>query len=203
MDSALNAILHPKHQIQWLADAIDWSPFENALEPLDAKTGRPAHPIRVMVGCWMLKRLDYRGVETLMERGIENPTMTYFTGFDFMKHQHLGDPPDGRHLRDRMGPSGMEKMFADSVSLHQKEIKNSSSMVLSETAVQGNNVTFPTDAQWNKKVIDQCHKIAKKEKIPQRQTYAKASKELMHPTFTGSILDEFKKPKRPPPSSRP
>ncbi|MCY4160652.1 MAG: hypothetical protein OXE77_02175 [Flavobacteriaceae bacterium] len=44
MDSEFNAILHPKHKIQWLADAIDWSPFENALEPLYAKTGRPAHP---------------------------------------------------------------------------------------------------------------------------------------------------------------
>ena len=144
----------------------------------------------------MLKRLDHRGDETLMERGIENPTMTYFTGFDVMKHQPLGDPPDGRHLRDRMGPAGMEKMFADSVSLHQKEIKKSSSMVLSETTVQGNNVTFPTDAKWNKKVIDQCHKIAKKEKIPQRQTYAKASKELVRPTFQGKHPRRAQKAKK-------
>ncbi len=111
-----------------------------------SKTGRPAHPIRVMVGCWMLKRLDHRGDETLMERGIENPTMTYFTGFDVMKHQPFGDPPDGRHLRDWIGQSGMEKMFADSVQWHQKEIKKSSSMVLSDTTVQGNHATFPTDA---------------------------------------------------------
>ena len=156
-----------------------------------------------MVSCWMLKRLDYRGVETLMERGIENPTMTYFTGFDVMKHQPLGDPPDGRHLRDRMAPAGMEKMFADSVSLHQKEIKNSSSMVLFDTTVQGNHATFPTDAKWNQRVIDQCHKIAKKEKIKQRPMDAKASKELVRQTFTGSILDESKKPKRPRPNSRP
>ena len=42
-------MLHPKHKIQWLADAIDWSFFENALEPRYTKTGRRAHPIRVMV----------------------------------------------------------------------------------------------------------------------------------------------------------
>jgi len=49
--------------------------------------------------------------------------------------------------------------------------------------VQGNHGTFPTDAQWNQKVIDPCHKIAKKEKIQQRQTDAKASKELVRQTF--------------------
>ena len=179
----MNAILHPKHKIQWLADAIDWSPFENALEPLDAQIGRPAHPIGVMVGCLMLKRLDHRGDETLMDRWIENPDMLYVTGFDVMKHQPPGDPSDWCPMRDRMGQAGMEKIFAYSVHLNQKEIKKSSSMVLSETTVQGNNVTFPTDTQRNQKVIDPCHKIAKKEKIKQRQTDAKASKELLRQTF--------------------
>ncbi len=112
-----------------LADAIDWSPFENAFESLSTKTGRPAHPIRVMVGCWMLKRLDHLGDETLMDRWIENPTMQYFTGSDFMNHQPPCDPSDWSHFRERMGQAGMEKIFAYSVSLHQKEIKKSSSMV--------------------------------------------------------------------------
>ncbi|MCY4162504.1 MAG: transposase [Flavobacteriaceae bacterium] len=76
---------------------MDWSPFENALDPLSTKTGLPAHPIRVMVGCWMLKRLDHLGDETLMERWIENPTRPYFTGFDFMKHQPPCDPFDWSH----------------------------------------------------------------------------------------------------------
>jgi len=128
---------------------------ENALEPLSTKTGRPAHPIGVMVGCWMLKRRDHRGDETLMDRWIEHPTMPYVTGSDVMNHQPPCDPSDGSHLRDRMGQSGVEKIFAYSVQWHQKEIKKSSSMVLSETAVQGNHGTFPTDAQRNQKVIDQ------------------------------------------------
>jgi len=166
------------------------------LEPLSAKTGRPAHPIRVMVGCWMLKRLDHRGDETLMDRWIEHPTMPYFTGSDVMKHQPPCDPSDWSPMRDRIGQAGMEKIFASSVSLHQKEIKKSSSIVLSETTVQENNVTFPTDARRNQKVIDQCHQIAKKEKIKQRQTDAKASKELMHPTFHGKHPRRVKKAKK-------
>ena len=152
---------------------------------MDAQTGRPAHPIGVMVSCLMLKRLDHRGDETLMERWIENPDMPYVTGSDVMKHGPPCGPSDGRPMRKRMGQAGMEKMFASSVSWHQKEIKKSSSMVLSETTVQGNHGTFPTDAQQNQKVIDQCHKIAKKEKIKQRQIDAKASKELVRQTLNG------------------
>ena len=129
MDSEFNAILHPKHKIKLLADAIDWSFFENALEPLYAKPGRPAHSIGVMVGGWMLTRLDHRGDETLMDRWIEHPTMPYFTGSDVMNHQPPGDPSDGRPMRDRMGQAGVEKIFAYSVQWHQKEIKKSSSMV--------------------------------------------------------------------------
>ncbi len=83
----------------------------------------------VMVGCFMLKRLGHLGDQTLMDRWIEHPTMQYFTGFDVMKHQPPGDPSNGRPIRDRMGPAGVEKMFAYGVSWHQKEIKKSSSMV--------------------------------------------------------------------------
>ncbi|MCY4266256.1 MAG: hypothetical protein OXC67_00005 [Flavobacteriaceae bacterium] len=47
---------------------MDGSFFENAFGSFDSPKGRPAHPIGVMVGCWMLKRRDHRGDETLMER---------------------------------------------------------------------------------------------------------------------------------------
>ncbi len=143
-----------------------------------------------------MKRLDHRGDETLMDRWIENPYRPCFTGSDFMNHQPPGDSSDWSPIRDRMGPAGMEKIFAYSVSWHQKEIKKSSSMVLSDTTVQGNNVTFPTDAKRNKKVIDQCQKIAKKEKIPQRQTDAKASKERVRQTFNGKPPRRAQKAKK-------
>ncbi|MCY4161225.1 MAG: hypothetical protein OXE77_05105 [Flavobacteriaceae bacterium] len=127
--------------------------------------------------------------------GLRTPYMPYFTGSDVMKHGPPCDPSDGRPMRDRMGQAGVEKIFAYSVQLHQKEIKKSS-MVLSETTVQGNNVTFPTDAKLNQKVIDQCNKIAKKEKIPQRQTDAKASKELLRQTFNGKHPRRAQKAKK-------
>ena len=62
--------------------------------------------------------------------------------------------------------------------------------------MQGNHGTFPTDAQWNQKVIDQCNKIAKKEKIKQRQTDAKASKELLRQTLNGKHPRRAQKAKK-------
>ena len=50
-----------------------WGFFENAFALWYANKGRLAISIRVMVGWWILKRLDHLGDETLMERWIENP----------------------------------------------------------------------------------------------------------------------------------
>jgi IS5 family transposase len=57
--------------------------------------------------------------------------------------------------------------------------------VLSDTTVQENNTTFPTDAKLCKKVIDKCNKIADNEGINQRQKFKKESKQLLRETFNG------------------
>ncbi len=74
-----------------------------------------------------------------------------------------------------MGEKEIKTLFAYWVQWPPKEIKKSSSRVLSHTTVQGNNVMVPTDAQRNQKVIDQYNQIAKKENIKQCQRVAKAS----------------------------
>ncbi len=133
----------------------------------------------------MLKRLDHLGDQTIMDCWIEHSTIQYFRGSDFMKHHSPGDSSDWSQFRDRIGPTGMEKMFAYSVQWDPKEIKKSSSMVLSHTTVQGNNVMVSTDAKRNQ--------IAKKEKIQQRQTDANPSKELVRQTFHGKPPGRYKK----------
>ncbi len=103
MDSEFKRILHPKQKIKWLADAIDWSFFENAFGSFYSPKGRPAKPIGLMVGGLMLKRLYHLGDETLMEQWIENLTMPYFTGSDFMKHRPLAILLIGVILGKRIG----------------------------------------------------------------------------------------------------
>ena len=57
--------------------------------------------------------------------------------------------------------------------------------MLSDTTVQENNVTFPTDAKLAKKIIDKVNQISQKEGIKQRQSYKRVSKNLVRTTYNG------------------
>lgn len=175
-----------------LSTKIDWSYFENEFAPLYSKTGQPAMPIRFMVGCLMLKHLYNLGDEKLPGAWVSNPYMQYFCGEVFFQHKFPCDPSDFVHFRKRIGEKGIEKIFHYSVQLHAPKTKYSN-FVLSDTTVQENNTTFPTDAKLSKKVIDYCNKIAEKEGIKQRQRYTKVSKQLVRQTFNGKHPKRAKK----------
>ena len=55
----------PHHELVLLADSIDWQYFEQEFSPLYSQVGQPSVPIRLMVGCLMLKHLKNLGDETL------------------------------------------------------------------------------------------------------------------------------------------
>ena len=173
-----------KHELVLLSEKIDWDYFEKEFSPLYSKTGNPSHPIRFMVGCLLLKHLYNLGDETLASAWIMNPYMQYFCGRVFFEHQFPCDPSNFVHFRKRIGEKGIEKIFSYSVRMHDAKTKTSN-FVLSDTTVQENNTTFPTDAKLCKKVIDYCNKIAESEGIKQRQRYTKVSKQLVRNTYNG------------------
>ena len=152
--------------------------------PLYSKVGNPSHPIRFMVGCLLLKHLYNLGDETLEKAWIMNPYMQYFCGRVFFEHEFPCDPSNFVHFRKRIGENGIEKIFAYSVKMRDTKT-NTSNFVLSDTTVQENNTTFPTDAKLCKKVIDYCNKIAENEGLKQRQRYTKVSKQLVRNTYNG------------------
>ena len=172
------------HELVLLSEKIDWNYFETEFSPLYSKTGNPSHPIRFMVGCLLLKHLYNLGDETLSSAWIMNPYMQYFCGRVFFEHKFPCDPSNFVHFRKRIGQQGIEKIFAYSVKMHNTNT-HTSKFVLSDTTVQENNTTFPTDAKLAKKVIDYCNKIAEKEGIQQRQRYPKVSKQLVRNTYNG------------------
>ena len=173
-----------KHELVLLSEKIDWNYFEEEFSPLYSKTGNPSHPIRFMVGCLLLKHLYNLGDETLASAWIMNPYMQYFCGRVFFEHQFPCDPSNFVHFRKRIGEKGIEKIFSYSVRMHDAKT-STSNFVLSDTTVQENNTTFPTDAKLCKKVIDYCNKIAENEGIKQRQRYTKVSKQLVRNTYNG------------------
>jgi len=193
----LKDFIDPRHELVLLANAIDWRYFENEFEPYySADSGSPSVPIRVMVGCLMLKQMYNLGDETLPKAWIRDAYFQYFCGMSFFEHTFPFNPSDFSHFRKRIGVEGFEKIFAYSVKIHGKEVSKQAKFVLSDTTVQENNTTFPTDAKLCKKVIDNCNKIADTAGISQRQKFIKESKQLVRDTYNGKHPKRAKKAKK-------
>ena len=177
----LSDFINMEHELVLLANKINWSYFEKEFAPLYSHTGKPGMPIRLMVGSLMLKRIYDLGDETLAQAWIRDPYMQYFCGMSHFEHKFPCDPSDFVHFRKRLGKQGIEKIFAYSVQIHGKDAQEK--IVLSDTTVQENYTTFPTDAKLAKKVIDKLNTIAGKEGVVQRQSYVRISKRLLRDTY--------------------
>lgn len=108
----------------------------------------------------LLKHLHNLGDETLALAWVRDPYMQYFCGYANFQHVFPCNQSDFVHFRTRIGEQGMHDILTMTVQLHGKDTK--SKMVMSDTAVQQNNITFPTDAKLAKKIIYKCNKIAEK-----------------------------------------
>jgi IS5 family transposase len=75
-------------------------------------------------------------------------------------------------------------------------VSGQAKFVLSDTTIQGNFTTYPTDAKLCKKVIDKCSDIAEKAGIKQRRKYKKESKQLLRDTYNGHHPRRIKKSKK-------
>ena len=188
----LEDLINPNHEVALLSKTIDWQYFEEEFKPYYSEKGAPSVPIRQMVGCLMLKHLYNLGDDRLPEYWVRDVYFQHFCGGVFFEHEFPFDPSDFCHFRKRVGEEGMEKIFAYSVKLHGVDVPRRAKFVLSDTTVQENNTTFPTDAKTCKKVIDKCNKIAEEAGIKQRQRYTRESKQLLRDTYNG------KHPKRAP-----
>lgn len=190
----LSDFIDKGHELVLLAQKIDWDYFENEFSPLYSQKGRPSMPIRLMVGCLLLKRIYNLGDETLATAWVMNPYMQYFCGFNFFEHHFACDPSDFVHFRKRIGKDGAEKIFFYSVKVHGLAAQEKA--VLSDTTVQENNTTFPTDATLAKKIIDKINKIAQDENIEQRQTYVRVSKQHLRNTHNSKHPKRVKKARK-------
>lgn len=177
----LSDFIDMKHELVLLAQKIDWKLFEKTFAPLYSDKGQPAMPVRLMVGCLLLKHLYNLGDETLAKAWVRDPYMQYFCGEAHFLHRFPFDPSDFVHFRKRIGQEGVNAIFRHSVELFGKAAEEE--LMVSDTTVQGNNTEFPTDAGLYKKVIDGCNRIAGKEGIAQRQSYVRVSKDLVRTCF--------------------
>lgn len=104
-----------------LADAIPWREFDQAFSRYYTQGhGRPAKPIRLMVGLLMLKQLENLSDEALVLQFKRNPYDQAFCGVTEFSLKPPCDSTELVHFRNRIGPDGIDKIFQISVRLHGK-----------------------------------------------------------------------------------
>lgn len=169
--------LDQKHPLYILAHKIEWSVFEEAFEPLYcADNGRPAKPIRLMVGLLMLKHIRNVSDESVVEQWSENIYYQYFCGETSFVPGVPCEASELVHFRKRIGESGIELILKESIRVNGKD--SDDDQVNVDTTVQEKNITFPTDAKLHKKIIKKCQGIAQQEQLPVRQSYVRTLKQL-------------------------
>ena len=173
---SLKEQLNPDHELYLLSKKVDWSYFAEEFSVLYSDKGRPAHPIRLMVSLLLLKSIYNLSDEKLVEEHWEmNSYFQYFSGFT---QQQWGAPCAASDLvffRNRIGEDGHDP----NVSI--------------DTTVQEKNISYPTDAKLQKKIIDKCVKKAKEEEISLRRTYTRTTKQLVRDAYNGTHPKRRKK----------
>ena len=175
----LNLYIKSDHELCLLSKKIDWDKLEEEFSQYYCSdNGRPSIPIRKIVGVVLLKRVYNQSDESVVERWQENPYWQYFCGETYFQHELPFDPTELIKFRQRIGESGAEKILSLTIHLFEKkEIREKE--VLIDTTVQEKNITFPTDAKLQKKIIEKCRKIAEEEGIVLRQSYRRLLKQSM------------------------
>lgn len=173
----LEDTLDQKHPLYILARKIDWAMFDREFSKLyHAESGRPAKPIRLMVGLLMLKHLRNISDESVVEQWSENNYYQYLWG----NREFVAGAPCAAselvHFRHRTGEAGVELIFKESIRINGDDALDPDVSV--DTTVQEKNITFPTDNKLHRKIIDKCLKIAEKEGLPVRQSYRRTLKKL-------------------------
>jgi len=174
--------LDPRQPLYQLAQRLPWEQFSESFERLYSHTGRPAKPIRLMVGLLILKQLHNLSDEKVVEVWVQNPYFQYFCGQTMFQWQLPCEPTDLIHFRHRIGVAGVEQILKSSIELHGD--KGREQCVIADTTVQEKNITFPTDNKLRVKIIERCVKIAAEEGIVLRRSYRrtvpKLGKQLYH-----------------------
>ena len=95
---SLKEFIDSRHELVVLADQIDWKYFEVEFSALYSTVGQPSMPLRLMVGCLLLKNLYNYGDESLAKAWVMNPYMQYFCGYACFEHRFPFDPSDFVHF---------------------------------------------------------------------------------------------------------
>lgn len=173
--------LNPKHSLLQLGKRIPWERFEQEFSPLYSEHGRPAKPVRLMVGLMILKQLENLSDERVIKAWVQNPYYQAFCGETHFQWKFPCDHSDFTYFRRRIGENGARLIFKVSVSLHGDAATEREITV--DTTVQEKNITFPTDVKLLTKIVKRCRAIAESEGIRLRRSFRRELPDLLRQRF--------------------
>jgi len=178
--SRLDQIIDMRHALVKLAHVVDWRFVQDKFgEVYCDGPGQPPLPTRLMAGLTILKHTYDLSDEALCECWIENPYFQYFCGEEFFRHDLPFDRSSLTRWRQRMGEERLNTLLQESLAIaaKTKALKPADlACVVIDTTVQEKNIAFPTDAKLVNRAREKLVKLAKKEGVRLRQSYARVGK---------------------------
>jgi len=174
----LDQIINMKHELVVLAEKIDWAWLDAQLAGYFSHEGRPAEPVRFMIGMFILKHTYALSDEQVWDRWVQDPYFQYFTGEEFFQHALPHERSGMSHWRNRIGDK-LDILLQESLRVaHDTGALKKSDLarVTVDTTVQPKNITHPTDAKLLLVAIQQLGKLAKQHGVPLRQSYGRVAK---------------------------
>jgi transposase, IS5 family len=103
---SLREQLDARQPLYPLAERMPWEFFDQEFGAFYSEQGRPAKPVRLMVGLLLLKQMFNLGDETVVAQWVQNPYWQFFCGEEQFQWKPPCDPSDLVHLRNRIGVEG-------------------------------------------------------------------------------------------------
>ena len=204
--SRLDAMLDRRHPLVMLADRMPWDALEEALRKDRQATpeqvveredllgasvqrrggqvstaGRPALPVRLMVGLLYLKHAYNESDEGVCARYAESPVWQYFCGQEYFEHCQPCDPTKLVQFRKQLSEAGAEEMLAKTIeaAVTMKAVRVADlEQVIVDTTVMEKAIAYPTDSRLLEIARHKLVKIAKHHGVALKQTFAKEGKLL-------------------------
>lgn len=183
LGARLSELLNPEHPLYVLAERMDWSQFDSAIDACYAEElGRPGVNTRLMVGLLYLKHAYDESDESVVARWMENPYWQFFCGLCYMQHELPIDPWSLSRWRKRVRAERLEKLLEATIhtALAMKAVRSQEFQKVNvDTTVQEKAIAFPTDARLYHKMRGALVRRARSLGIPLRQTYRFKGKKLL------------------------
>jgi IS5 family transposase len=170
-------ILSPDHPLIVITKKVDWAGLEGeASKKYSLKRGRPALPLRLMIGLLLLKYITDLSDEQVVENWRENVYFQAFTGEGVYQDRLPCNPSMMTVFRQRIGREVCELILGESVRVHGPKALEKACIL--DTTVQPKNITFPTDFKLISSAILLILSIGAFLGIPFAKKYVAERKEL-------------------------